>query len=115
MDDGRGAMTRDEIRDFKPCIRDGIMAEIEVKGAGWFGPDATLVVDVNDYEPAEGEQWDVDKWEERSGHIYAPATRENWILAYRIARGLLKGPVTVKHRTGDMTLTMPVDITISNS
>lgn len=46
-------------------------------------------IQVDDYYPSDG-HWDVDEWEDRGGHIYAPASRVNWLDAYRVARTLAK-------------------------
>ncbi len=106
-------ITRDEISEFKPCLRDGIMVEIEDNIDGFIdcAPPVKrlLVVNVNDYEPAEGERFDGEKWEERQGYFYAPATRDMWRLLYRVARVLLSGrAATIPFTTGPHTFSLPI-------
>ncbi len=113
-----GAVTKEDIEDFKSCVRDGIMADIEnnLDGGREDAPlvSRLLVVDVNDYEPADGEKWDVDKWEERQGYLYAPATRKNWKLLYGIARVLAQGKsATIRAMNGEFSLSLPTVAAIS--
>ena len=98
----RGAMTREDIGDFKPLVKccdsgAGIWGEVVDNSEGDVHDaprlPALLVLNASAYELAEGEAFDGEAWEDSSATIYAPATRGNWALCYRLARRLLKGPV----------------------
>jgi len=109
-------LTKDEIEMHRPYLRDGIAAGIWNNSDGHISDapklSALIEIDVNDYVRPVGEDWDVDAWEARQGYIYAPATRENWKVCYRIARGFMKGPVTITDRDG-MKLELPSITTIN--
>ena len=50
-----------------------------------------LITSVDLYAPRDGEEWDVDRWQELMVHLESPATRESYLDAWRVARGLLAG------------------------
>ncbi len=92
---------REDIKDSAMFVAPHITAKIEDnRDGGWEGApliERLLVMQVDDYRPADDEKWDVDAWEDRQGYIFAPATKEFWKVAYPIARGLAQhGKVTVK-------------------
>ena len=107
--------TPEEVKDYMGWLRDGIFAEVvdnsrgHLVGAPAISP--LLILDVNDYVPADGEEFDPEAWATRQGYIYAPATRENWKFCFRLARALVKGPVVVTDRE-NMTLELPSITTI---
>ena len=107
--------TPDEVKDYMGWLRDGIFAEVvdnlrgHLVGAPAISP--LLILDVNDYVPTDGEEFDPEAWDARQGYIFAPATRENWKICFRMARSLVKGPVTVTDRD-NMKLELPSTITI---
>jgi hypothetical protein len=109
-------LSREEIKDYMGCLREGILAEVmdnalgHILGAPAISP--LLILDVNDYETADGEDFNAEAWDDRQGYIYAPATRENWKVCYRIARALVKGPVTLTDK-GNMKLELPGIITVN--
>lgn len=85
-----------ELTDFAPMLRDHIFVDIVDNSDGTWSADAPKVskllrVQVDDYRPAVDEKWDVDKWESRQGVIFAPATRNFWLLLWSIARILAAG------------------------
>lgn len=58
----------------------------------WVGrKGGRLEVRVDYYQPAPGEEWDVDRWDEEAVFIEVPETRECFRDAYRCARALLAG------------------------
>ncbi len=109
-----GALTRDEISDFRGWLRDGIFAEVVDNSDGHIAEapkvSALIALYVNDYSPADGEKWDVDAWEDRQGYIYAPATRQNWGWCFRLGRALVKGPCNIEGR--DLLIELPSITTI---
>ena len=111
-----GAITKDDIEGFRSLVRTGIYAEVlnNAKGQISDAPKlpALIAIDVNDYVPAANEPWDVDDWEARQGYIYAPVSRENWKICYRIARGFMKGPINITDRDNQL-LELPSTTTIN--
>jgi hypothetical protein len=85
---------REEIRDMACICRSGILIGIEDNADGHIDefPTVTKVIsiDVDNYEIPEGSTFDMDEFEAHQGHIYAPADRQNWQWAYRIARTLVR-------------------------
>jgi len=49
-----------------------------------------LEIHIDNYTPGENEEFDVDKFEERQGYIYAPAARKFWKQAWGLARTFVK-------------------------
>lgn len=52
------------------------------------------------YLPAEGEEWDPDRWEALAAHLYAPPTRASWRSIYWVARRLA-AELEAHHGRGD--------------
>jgi len=88
-------LTKDGINDFAPMLRDHILVDIVDNTDHGYEETAPAIpnllrIQVDDYRPDESEEWDVDEWESRQGVIFAPATREMWATAWRMARALCK-------------------------
>ncbi len=111
-----GAMTREEINDYREVVRDGVFAGIVSNNdediEGMPVAPALLEVEVNDYAPVGGEEWDVEAWEARQGLIYALPGRAGWKLAYRIARVLARG-VPVRIQETGLIIELPSVVTIT--
>ncbi len=88
--------TRSDISDFAPMLRDHIFVDVVDNRDGSFDATAPAIpnllrIQVDDYRPADNEEWDVDKWEARQGTIFAPATHAFWRVCWSVARILAAG------------------------
>ncbi|HOE18899.1 MAG TPA: hypothetical protein PLX02_14670 [Syntrophorhabdaceae bacterium] len=100
----------------KEFLRDGIFGEV-LDNTDRHIEDAPaisnlLALDVNDYVPKENEEWDIERYEEREGHIFSPATRGLWKIAYRMARVLAREGKVIIRETGEI-INLPSNITLS--
>jgi len=107
---------KDDIDDLKSFLRDEISVEIISNSDGELDClpplERVLAFEVNDYDPGEGE-FDGEKYAERQGYLYAPATREWWKLAWRIARVLAAGKTAIlQTANGPHHFSLPLEVGI---
>ncbi len=109
-----------EVSDYAPALRDHMFVDIVDNHDGRWSADAPKIpnllrIQVDDYEPAEGEEWDVDKWEARQSCIYAPATRVFWKKAWEIVRTLARqGWCSIELQSGEVfTVSLSEDVFLS--
>ena len=69
------------INFFNGVIRDHFLATIN---------DGEIEIQVDDYDPPDGQSWDPELWEVHSCTLIGPATRGFWEPMFRAARGILR-------------------------
>ena len=84
-------VSREDIEDSKPVVRNHIYADIVDNSAGAYDPEASLTkrllrIQADNYSPGNHEQWDPEQWEAQQTIILAPAQQKFWVVAWRIAR-----------------------------